>query len=285
LNNLVNLRKLAGLLAVPLPIEHNQSGWLLLFRNAEKMQCSWVGKKQRIEAETSNPLHRVEERGHEIWVETIESEAQRWSANEQHAAQDLAEDLAVAITVHQINRLNKELQRANKQLKEIAHTDTLTRIWNRYRMELAIDAELAAAERYGHPCSVLLFDVDRFKSVNDTYGHDMGDQVLTRLAEEVQSKLRVSDHLGRWGGEEFIVLASHNALDEAMALAERLRQHIEMVEFETVGKITVSIGVAQAITGDESRRRLLERADQAMYRAKQSGRNRVEAASAELSTS
>ncbi|HCO01390.1 MAG TPA: hypothetical protein DIT31_14645 [Methylophaga sp.] len=70
-----------------------------------------------------------------------------------------------------------------------------------------------------------------------------------------------------------------------MALAERLRQHIEMVEFETVGKITVSIGVAQAITGDESRRRLLERADQAMYRAKQSGRNRVEAASAELSTS
>ena len=285
LNTLVNLRKRAGLLAVPLPIEHNQSGWLLLFRNAEKMQCSWVGKKQIIEAETSNPLQRVEERGHEIWVETIESEAQRWSANEQHAAQDLAEDLAVAITLHQINRLNKELQRANKQLKEIAHTDTLTRIWNRYRMELAIDAELAAADRYGHPCSVLLFDVDRFKSVNDTHGHDMGDQVLTRLAEEVQSKLRTSDHLGRWGGEEFIVLASHNTLDEALALAERLRHHVEMVEFETVGKITISIGVAQAVTGAESRRRLLERADQAMYRAKQSGRNRVEAASAELSGS
>src|SRR5690606_24657937 len=124
-------------------------------------------------------------------------EANRWSVNEQHAAQDLAEDLAVAITVHQVNRLNTQLQLANKQLKEIAHTDTLTKTWNRYRMELAIDAELAAAERYGHPCSVLLFDIDRFKSVNDNYGHDAGDQVLTRLAEEVQSKLRTSDYLGR----------------------------------------------------------------------------------------
>jgi diguanylate cyclase (GGDEF)-like protein len=285
LDKLVNLRSRAGLLAVPLPIEHNQSGWLLLFRNAKKTQFSWVGKKQIIEAETSNPLHRVEERGYEIWVETIDNEAPRWSVKEQHAAQDLAEDLAVAITVHQISRLNTQLQRANKQLKEIAHTDTLTKIWNRYRMELAIDAELAAAERYGHPCSILLFDVDRFKSVNDTYGHDMGDQVLTRLAEEVQSKLRISDNLGRWGGEEFIVLASHNTLEEAIALAERLRQHIETVEFKTVGKITVSIGVAEAIPGKESRRRLFERADQAMYRAKQSGRNRVEAASTELSAS
>lgn len=285
LDDLVNLRNRAGLLAVPLPIEQNQSGWLLLFRNAEKKHCSWVGKKQIIEAVTSNPLHCVEERGYEIWVETIETEAQRWSVNEQHAAQDLAEDLAVAIIVHQINRLNTELQRANKQLKEIAHTDTLTKIWNRYRMELAIDAEMASAERYGHPCSILLFDVDRFKLVNDNHGHDVGDQVLTKLAEEVQSKLRVSDNLGRWGGEEFIVLASHNTLDEAMALAERLRQYIETVEFETVGKITISIGVAQAIPGTESRRRLFERADQAMYRAKQSGRNRVEAASTELSAS
>lgn len=219
------------------------------------------GKKHIIEAETSNPLQCVEERGHEIWVEMIENEASRWSVNEQHAAQDLA----VAITVHQINRLNTELQRANKQLKEIAHTDTLTKIWNRYRIELAIDAEMASAQRYGHPCSILLFDVDRFKLVNDNHGHDVGDQVLTRLAEEVQSKLRVSDYLGRWGGEEFIVLASHNTLDEAMALAERLRQHIETVEFETVGKITISIGVAQAIPSTESRRRLFERADQAMY--------------------
>jgi len=283
LDDLVNLRNRAGLLAVPLPIEHNQSGWLLLFRQAQKAHHNWVGKKQIIEAETSNPLKFIEERGHEIWMETIDDEAKRWSLNEQHAAQDLAEDLAVAITVHQINRLNTELQRANSQLKEIAHTDALTKIWNRYRMELAIDAEMAAAERYGHPCSVLLFDIDRFKLVNDTYGHDVGDQVLTRLAEEVQSKLRESDYFGRWGGEEFIVLASHNALDEAMALAERLRQHIASVEFETVGEITVSIGVAQAISGTETRRRLLERADQAMYRAKQSGRNRVEAASAELS--
>ena len=283
LAGIVNLRNHAGLLAIPLPVEQHQTGWLLMFRQAEKQQYRWVGQKSLIKAQTSHPLHAVKERGYEIWVETIADEARSWSNEEQKAAHDFAEDLAVAITLHQINRLNSELQRANQQLKEIAHTDSLTKIWNRYRMELAIDAELASAKRYGHPCSVLLFDVDHFKSVNDTHGHEIGDQVLAGLAEQVQSKLRSSDYFGRWGGEEFIVLAAHNSLEEALCLAERLRQHIETVTFKKVGKLTVSIGMAQALPEHESRRQLLERADIAMYKAKQSGRNRVEAASAELS--
>lgn len=285
INELVNIRNRAGLLAVPLPIEQSQSGWLLLFRQAKKSEYRWVAKKHIIESITQNPLQSTEERGYQIWIEAVDNEAQRWTGSEQNAAQDLAEDLAVAITVHQINRLNTELQRANKQLKEIAHTDTLTKIWNRYRMELAIDTELAAAERYGHPCSILLFDVDHFKRVNDTFGHDVGDQVLTGLAEQIQSKLRASDFFGRWGGEEFIVLASHNGLDEAMGLAERLRKHIESVVFETVGNITISIGVAEAILGKETRKQLIERADKAMYKAKQTGRNQIKAATAELSAS
>lgn len=278
LGDLVNLRSRAGLLAVPLPIEQSQKGWLLLFRQAQKTQYRWVAKKHIIETITQNPLRSAEDRGYQIWVETVENEAQRWTLSEQNAAQDLAEDLAVAITVHQINRLNTELQRANTQLKEIAHTDTLTKIWNRYRMELAIDTELAAAERYDHPASILLFDVDHFKQVNDTYGHDVGDQVLTGLAEQVQTQLRASDFFGRWGGEEFIVLASHNTLDEAMGLAERLRKHIESMHFGTAGNITISIGVAEAIAGKETRKQLLERADKAMYLAKQSGRNQTKAA-------
>ena len=285
LDELVNLRNRAGLLAVPLPIEQSHSGWLLLFRQAQKTEYRWVAKKHIIETITQNPLQSAEERGFPIWIETVENEAQRWTSSEQNAAQDLAEDLAVAITVHQINRLNTELQRANTQLKEIAHTDTLTKIWNRYRMELAIDTELAAAERYGHPCSILLFDVDHFKQVNDTYRHDVGDQVLTGLADQVQAKLRASDFFGRWGGEEFIVLTSHNGLDEAMGLAERLRKHIESVVFETVGNITISIGVAEALLGKETRKQLIERADKAMYQAKQTGRNQIKAATAELSDS
>jgi len=150
----------------------------------------------------------------------------------------------------------------------------LTQVWNRYRIEQAVDAELSAAERYQRPCSVLLFDVDHFKQVNDRYGHKSGDIVLKRLATEVHGQLRGTDFLGRWGGEEFIVLASNNSLEEAGNLAERLRKHIANVSFPEVGEVTISIGVAQWQSG-ESRRGLLDRADKAMYQAKQNGRNLV----------
>lgn len=275
LKELVDLKNRAGLLAMPLPIEKDQPGWLLMFRRAEIEEFRWVGKKETIEAVTENPLVLVEERGFDIWLEKVTNKAARWTPSSQQAAQDLAEDLAVAITVYQIHRLNQQLKRTNKQLKEIAHTDALTKIWNRYRMELAIDAEMAAALRYGHPCSMLLFDVDHFKSVNDTHGHDVGDQVLTGLAQEVQSMLRVSDFFGRWGGEEFIVLEPHNTAEEARVLADRLREHIAQMQFDSVGQITISIGVAELTTAEDSRRHLLERGDKAMYQAKQAGRNQV----------
>jgi len=278
LNALVDVRNRAGLLAMPLPIEKDRPGWLLMFRRAASEAYRWVGKKEAIEAVTENPLLLVEERGFDIWLEEVKDKAPRWTLTAQQAAQDLAEDLAVAITVYQIHRLNQQLKRTNKQLKEIAHTDALTKIWNRYRMELAIDAEMAAAIRYGHSCSVLLFDVDHFKSVNDTHGHDVGDQVLTRLAQEVQSMLRVSDFFGRWGGEEFIVLAPHNTLEQAAVLADRLREHVAQLEFELVGQITISIGVAELTTTEDARRQFLERADKAMYQAKQAGRNQVKLA-------
>lgn len=132
-----------------------------------------------------------------------------------------------------------------------------------------------AAVRYGHACSVLLFDVDHFKAVNDTHGHDVGDQVLTGLAQEVQSLLRVSDFFGRWGGEEFIVLAPHNTAQEACILADRLREHVAQLQFDQVGQITISIGVAELTKTEDSRRHLLEHADKAMYQGKQVGRNQV----------
>lgn len=266
---------------MPLPIEKDKPGWLLMFRRAASETYRWVGKKETIEAVTENPLLLVEERSFDIWLETINDKAPRWTSTAQQAAQDLAEDLAVAITVYQIHRLNQQLKRTNLQLKEIAHTDALTKIWNRYRMELAIDTEMAAAIRYQHPCSMLLLDVDRFKSVNDTHGHDVGDQVLTRLAQEVQSMLRVSDFFGRWGGEEFIVLAPHNQAEEACVLAERIREHVAQLQFVQVGQITISIGVAELSSAEDSRRTLLERADKAMYQAKQAGRNQVKVAPAQ----
>lgn len=120
LNALVDLRNRAGLLAIPLPIEKDQPGWLLMFRRAVNEEYRWVGKKESIEAVTENPLVFVEERGFDIWLENVTNKAARWTSTSQQAAQDLAEDLAVAITVYQIHRLNQQLKRTNKQLKEIA---------------------------------------------------------------------------------------------------------------------------------------------------------------------
>ncbi len=277
LNDLVDLRDRAGLMAVRLPGEADKNGWMLMFRNARLLQYQWLASHAVLSTFAEGVLIPEPNLLGEVWTETITDRSVAWRNIEQKAAMDLAEDLTVAISVNEINQLNKRLHQANEQLKEIAHTDSLTQVWNRYRIEQAIDAELAAAERYDRPCSILLFDVDHFKQVNDEHGHDVGDIVLKRLTSEVKKQLRATDFLGRWGGEEFIVLASNNMLEEAGNLAERLRKHIASVNFIDVGKVTVSIGVAQWRTG-ESRRSMLERADKAMYQAKQSGRNRIELA-------
>ncbi|MDT8310377.1 MAG: diguanylate cyclase [Methylophaga sp.] len=274
LDNLVDLRDRAGLMAVRLPGEADKKGWMLIFRKATLRQYRWLSSRDLLTTHAQGELVRLPDMPNEVWLETITNKSASWLKIEQKAAMDLAEDLTVAINVNEIALLNKRLQRANLQLKEIAHTDSLTQIWNRYRIEQAIDAELSAAERYGRPCSILLFDVDDFKPVNDEHGHETGDDVLKRLAAEVHGQLRGTDFLGRWGGEEFIVLASNNQLNEAGNLAERLRKHIANINFPDVGTVTISIGVAQWRIG-ESRRTLLERADKAMYQAKQTGRNRV----------
>lgn len=277
LNDLVDLRDRAGLMAVRLPGEADKNGWMLMFRKARLRQHQWLASQQVLEEVTEGLLARLPDLPVEVWLETITDRCLAWRKIDQKAALDLAEDLTVAISVNEISQLNKQLHRANEQLKEIAHTDSLTQVWNRYRIEQAIDTELSAAERYDRPTSVLLFDVDNFKQVNDQFGHEVGDEVLKKLAAEIHGQLRGSDFLGRWGGEEFIVLASNNLLNEAGNLGQRLRKHIASISFPTAGNVTISIGVAQWRAG-ESRRALLERADKAMYQAKQGGRNRVELA-------
>ncbi|MDX1574076.1 MAG: diguanylate cyclase [Methylophaga sp.] len=275
LNDLVDLRDRAGLMAVRLPGEAEKNGWMLMFRKSRVRQYQWLASQTVLSAFAEGELVRQPDLPGEVWTETITDRCAAWRGIEQKAAMDLAEDLTVAISVNEISQLNKRFHQANDQLKKIAHTDSLTQVWNRYRIEQAIDAELSAAERYYRPCSILLFDVDHFKKVNDQHGHEVGDLVLKRLTSEVEKQLRATDFLGRWGGEEFIVLASNNTLDEAGNLAERLLKHVASIKFTDVGQVTVSIGVAQWRTG-ESRRSLLERADKAMYRAKQNGRNRFE---------
>lgn len=197
----------------------------------------------------------------------------------------LGENLTLAISAYEISTLNMHLEQerkalalANQRLEQLAHFDPLTQVWNRYRIEQAIDAELVAAKRYGAAFALLLFDVDHFKQINDAYGHGVGDEVLVSLARLVETSLRGCDHLGRWGGEEFVVLATHSDEEAAMGLAERLRSLVATLHVSGLDQpITVSIGVAIWQPGD-SCKTLMSRADVAMYRAKRSGRNRVEVA-------
>lgn len=176
-----------------------------------------------------------------------------------------------------LERKNQGLQAALGELDRIAGTDTLTGTWNRRRLEEAVRGEMDRLARHGHPLSLLVIDVDFFKAINDRHGHATGDCVLVELACLLESTLRPSDSLARWGGEEFIVLCPDATLATAALLAERLRHGIAEAEFSGVGRVTASIGIAECLPG-ETWEAWFHRADAALYLAKSSGRNRVQAA-------
>ena len=160
------------------------------------------------------------------------------------------------------------------QLKRLATVDSLTDVYNRYKMNEEIQSEFTRAHRYGGDFALLMFDIDYFKKVNDTYGHDVGDYVLQSLSKIIQENIRETDKFGRWGGEEFMLLAPHCGKEVACALAGKLRATIEAYVFEKVGTITVSIGVS-VFEKSDSKEIILKRVDMALYEAKADGRNRV----------
>ncbi|QLA18710.1 sensor domain-containing diguanylate cyclase [Desulfolutivibrio sulfoxidireducens] len=172
-----------------------------------------------------------------------------------------------------------ERKRTEELLVRLATTDGLTGLFNRRRFLEASEAELERSNRYGHPASLLMFDVDHFKSINDTRGHDAGDRVLTALGRIARETLRTVDILGRIGGEEFAALLPETGLEEAARIAERLRRAVSAMELDTGAaplSVTISLGVAQWTGPGEDLEALLKRADEAMYRAKEAGRDRAE---------
>lgn len=169
----------------------------------------------------------------------------------------------------------QSLETINKLLETQATTDALTGICNRIKLNRSLTMETARSERYQSPLSLILFDIDHFKKVNDTYGHSAGDNVLKRLAKLVETNIRGTDIFARWGGEEFLILAPGLSMFEAVKLAEKLRNKIEEFDFEYPPKITSSFGVASYQKGDSSTL-LINRADAALYLAKESGRNQVQ---------
>lgn len=171
-------------------------------------------------------------------------------------------------------RANQGLQQAMEVLEWAAGTDRLTGAWNRRRFEEAAAAEMALVRRRKGPVSLMIFDLDFFKNVNDTHGHTVGDTVLMEIAHVAREQLRASDALARWGGEEFIVLSPATRIDGALNLAEKIREAIALRSFPGVGTVTVSIGVAEYAMGEDLVT-WIQRADEALYHAKQEGRNRV----------
>ncbi len=171
----------------------------------------------------------------------------------------------------------ERLEELNARLGELAVKDSLTGCWNRRKFEEIIEREINTAKRYQSPLSLLFLDIDHFKHINDSLGHNIGDLVLAGLVGVVQGHIRVSDYLVRWGGEEFILLLPATKLEAASKVAEKLRQDVEHARFAEGVAITVSLGVALHEPGEDAES-LVKRADCALYQAKSNGRNRVEAA-------
>lgn len=161
-------------------------------------------------------------------------------------------------------------------------TDPLTGIYNRRYLDRRIDEEVKRALRYDFPLSVLMLDIDRFKAVNDRFGHRAGDAVLSKLGQTIAQSVRRSDVVARYGGEEVLVIATHTPIHAAAELGERLRRLVEATEFTTHDRpdrqslqVTVSIGIAALNAEKNDSRSLIQSADEALYRAKKEGRNRI----------
>jgi diguanylate cyclase (GGDEF)-like protein len=163
-------------------------------------------------------------------------------------------------------------------LRHNASIDPLTGVLNRRDLLAKGGAELERAGRYGHPCTVLMLDIDHFKSINDTFGHAEGDVALQRFAAACEEILRQNDMFGRMGGEEFAIVLPETNSEGGHQLAERLRARVAEIEIAAESerrRMTVSIGLAEQSSVDENIEVLLSRADRALYNAKQAGRNRV----------
>jgi|GEM_PF-2183924 len=210
--------------------------------------------------------------------------------NLEQAQREIVERMSTEEKLHQtqavVENANKELQQAYDRELHNSRIDMLTGVNNRrYLFELA-EHEFKVAARYYHPLSVIMFDIDHFKSVNDTYGHAVGDQLLVQVAKVASDQMRSADVFGRIGGEEFIIVLPATTASQAYPVAERIRTSIGAIMVETdkgPSAVTISIGIAEMLllkstknlVGDVSIENIIQRADDAMYAAKAKGRNQT----------
>jgi len=171
-----------------------------------------------------------------------------------------------------------ELEKANSTLQAVSRVDHLTQLYNRGYWEQRLEEEFLRSLRTQQPCTLIMFDIDFFKNINDQHGHQAGDEIIRITAEQIRKKIRATDIPGRYGGEEFGIVLIDTTSDAAKIMAERLRKAVSALVVEYEGeeiKFTISLGVAEVSDGMRSYNQWLECTDQALYQAKNNGRNQV----------
>jgi two-component system cell cycle response regulator len=196
-----------------------------------------------------------------------------------------AELVATVRSAARTGALQEELRNRAESLERLAFSDGLTQLPNRRFLDRQLDALISGARRHDRPLAVALVDADHFKSINDRHGHAVGDEVLTEIARRLSGRLRAADHLGRFGGEEFLALLPETTPDAAEAVAEDLRAEVAGRPIQSAaGPLDVTVSVGWAAWECDPPHGIVARADEALYRAKAAGRNRVEGAPTEART-
>ena len=190
--------------------------------------------------------------------------------------------VVVILWNRKLARLNRKIASTNSKLKDktreleyISTRDSLTNLFNRRYVENAFESERLRTIRYKHDLALIIIDIDHFKAINDTFGHQVGDGVLRTFANLLKANIRTSDILGRWGGEEFIIVCPEINIDNAVKMARGLCTKVGQTPFDIAGTQTASFGVTGFKKGDDIQA-MISRADHALYQAKSNGRNRVE---------
>jgi len=169
-------------------------------------------------------------------------------------------------------RLRLRVFRENKALEDLALKDSMTQLMNHKAICDTLKTEIQRSERYSLPLSILIIDIDHFKKINDTYGHQFGDEVIIEVANTISDTCRETDFVGRYGGDEFLVILTNTSNDLAGQLCERLRHRIQNIDFGFSAHVTISCGLKSYL--NESEEEMISMADQALYHAKENGRNR-----------
>ena len=187
----------------------------------------------------------------------------------------ILKDDEIGMLTREFNYMTKELYKKTEELKKLANIDYLTQMYNRGHIMKILENETDRSVRYKHSISILMLDIDYFRIINDSYGHSVGDVVLRRISSELKVTIRSSDIVGRYGGEEFIVILLEQDLGKSKIVAEKIRKRIEELEWKDNGmKTTISIGIAEY--RGQTLEELIDEADKKLYEAKYNGRNRVE---------